>query len=82
MTLDELEQGKTAIIAEINLDGETLQRLMSLGFLPGAEVSVVRKAPFLDPFDISVCGSLVAVRKSEAQNIVLEEASILGLTLR
>ncbi|MEL3908181.1 MAG: FeoA family protein [Treponemataceae bacterium] len=73
MTLDELEQGKKAVVLEMNLSGETLQRLMSLGFLPGAEVSIVRKAPFLDPFDISICNSLVAVRKSEAQNIIVEE---------
>lgn len=73
MTLDELIQGKKAVILEMNLSGETLQRLMSLGFLPGAEVLIVRKAPFLDPFDISICNSLVAVRKSEAQNIIVEE---------
>lgn len=51
----------------------TLQRLISLGFTPGAELSVVRKAPLLDPFDISICGSLVAVRKDEAKKIIVKE---------
>ncbi len=73
MTLDELEQGKKAVIEELGLSGMTLQRLISLGFTPGAELSVVRKAPLLDPFDISICGSLVAVRKDEAKNIIIKE---------
>ncbi len=71
MTLDELEQGKKAVIENLQVSGEILHRLMSLGFTPGAEVSVVRKAPLLDPFDISVAGSLVAVRKEDAQKILV-----------
>lgn len=72
MTLDELEQGKTAEIESLEISGMTLQRLISLGFTPGAEVSVVRKAPLLDPFDISICGSMVAVRKDEAKKIIVK----------
>lgn len=75
MTLDELEQGKTAEIESLEITGMTLQRLISLGFTPGAEVSVVRKAPLLDPFDISICGSLVAVRKDEAKKIIVNVKS-------
>lgn len=73
MTLDELEQGKRGVIDSIEITGMTLQRLISLGFTPGAEVSVIRKAPLLDPFDISICGSLVAVRKDEAKQIAVTE---------
>ena len=73
MTLDELEQGKKGIIEDLEISGMTLQRLISLGFTPGAELSVVRKAPFLDPFDISICGSMVAVRKDEARRIFVQK---------
>ena len=73
MTLDELEQGKKGIIEDLEISGMTLQRLISLGFTPGAELSVVRKASLLDPFDISICGSLVAVRKDEAKKIIVKE---------
>lgn len=72
MTLDELEQGKTAEIESLEISGMTLQRLISLGFTPGAELSVVRKAPLLDPFDIFICGSMVAVRKDEAKKIIVK----------
>ncbi|MEL3906686.1 MAG: FeoA family protein [Treponema sp.] len=72
MTLDELEQGKKAVISAISVSGVTLQRLISLGFMPGAEIEVIRKAPLLDPFDISICGSMVAVRKAEARQVEVE----------
>lgn len=72
MTLDELEQGKKAVISAISMSGVTLQRLISLGFMPGAEIEVIRKAPLLDPFDISICGSMVAVRKAEARQVEVE----------
>ena len=67
MTLDELEQGKKAVITALSVSGVTLQRLISLGFMPGADIEVIRKALLLDPFDISICGSMVAVRKAEAR---------------
>jgi len=73
MTLDELTEGQEGTITDIAVEGVTLQRLISLGFMPGVAVSVIRKAPFLDPFDISVCGSKVAVRKDEARKIIVEK---------
>ncbi|MGP1593665.1 MAG: FeoA family protein [Treponema sp.] len=72
MTLDELEQGKRAVIKSISVSGVTLQRLISLGFTPETEVEVIRKAPLLDPFDILICGSMVAVRKAEAAQVEVE----------
>ncbi|MFC2600659.1 FeoA family protein [Treponema lecithinolyticum] len=73
MTLDELNEGEEGIIDEMGVEGVTLQRLVSLGFIPGTAVSIVRKAPFLDPFDISICGSMVAVRKDEARHIFVQK---------
>lgn len=72
MTLDELEQGKKAVIKTIAVSGVTLQRLISLGFTPGSEIEVIRKAPLLDPFDILICGSMVAVRRAEAALVEVE----------
>ena len=72
MTLDSLEQGKKAVITNIAVSGITLQRLISLGFTPGAEIEVIRKAPLLDPFDILICGSMVAVRQAEAAQVEVE----------
>ncbi len=73
MTLNEMNQGEKCVIKNINVSGITLQRLVSLGFTPGEEAVIVRRAPFLDPFDVMVCGSKVAIRESEAKQIEVEE---------
>ncbi len=71
-TLNEMKQGEKCVIREIAVSGITLQRLVSLGFTPGEEAVVVRRAPFLDPFDVMVCGSKVAIRENEAKQIKVE----------
>ena len=71
-TLNEIKQGEKCIIKEICVSGITLQRLVSLGFTPGEEAVVIRRAPFLDPFDVMVCGSKVAIRESEAKQIKVD----------
>ena len=42
---------------------------MELGFTPGQEVTVVAKSPFKDPLAVSVRGTIIALRKSEAECI-------------
>jgi ferrous iron transport protein A len=71
-TLGELKPGQTCRITKLNVAGSVCQRLISMGFLPGTEVSIIRNAPLLDPFDILVNGSTVAVRKAEAMKIEVE----------
>lgn len=44
-------------------------RLMELGFTPGQEVTIVAKSPFKDPLAVSVRGTIIALRKGEAECI-------------
>ncbi|MCM2321991.1 MAG: ferrous iron transport protein A [Oligoflexia bacterium] len=49
------------------------QRLMEMGLLEGCDVQVVHEAPFGgDPIAIRVRGALVALRRSEANQIVVD----------
>lgn len=48
---------------------EHITRLRELGLVPGTRVRIVRKAPFGGPLEISVRGSRLAVRRSEAFHI-------------
>jgi ferrous iron transport protein A len=54
LTLGELQPGQSCRIKKLNLEGQTCQRLLSMGFLPGVEITIIRNAPLLDPFDIMV----------------------------
>ena len=50
----------------------TLQRLMAMGLLPGAEVKVIRVAPLGDPIVLQTRGFQVSLRKAEAQGLAIE----------
>jgi Fe2+ transport system protein FeoA len=39
---------------------------MDMGFIPGAEVLMVRNAPLRDPIEIEIQNSFLSVRRSEA----------------
>ncbi len=51
-----------------SLDGplDACDRLLDLGFTPGAEVRIVQTAPFGDPLVIVLRGTRLALRKQEA----------------
>lgn len=72
-TLGDLKPGQVCRITKMNVSGAACQRMLSLGFLPGTQVEIIRNAPLLDPFDILVNGATIAVRKAEALQIEVEE---------
>ncbi|WP_208728292.1 FeoA family protein [Oceanidesulfovibrio indonesiensis] len=49
--------------------GAVRQRLMDMGFVPNAEVEVIRVATLGDPMEIRVGDSFVTLRKREAEQI-------------
>jgi len=69
MTLDELATGQMATITEIDGEGPFVQRLMALGLLEGADVSLTRKAIGGDPIEIQVMGYRLSLRRDEARRI-------------
>ncbi|PIE04941.1 MAG: iron transporter FeoA [Spirochaetales bacterium] len=71
-SLADLKPGDNCIIRKMNVAGAALQRLIALGFLPGQKITVLRNAPLLDPFDIQIRQTMVAVRKAEARLIEVE----------
>lgn len=71
--LGELPSGARARVVEIRGSGQHQRRILDMGFVPGAQVSVIRKAPLGDPVEYVVKGAAVALRRSEANTIVVEE---------
>jgi len=69
MTLDELAAGQTAKITEIGGEGPFVQRLMALGLLEGADISLTRKAIGGDPIEIEIMGYRLSLRRAEARRI-------------
>ncbi|MGE4505748.1 MAG: ferrous iron transport protein A [Desulfovibrionaceae bacterium] len=72
MTLDELKPGQGCVIKSNSATGALGQRLLDLGFVPGAEIRVVRNAPLVDPVELELDGYSVSVRHDEARLLGVE----------
>ncbi|MFY0591841.1 FeoA family protein [Roseivirga sp.] len=48
-------------------------KLMEMGCLPGAEISLELVAPLGDPIAIEVAGYKLSLRKNEASSILIED---------
>ena len=71
-TIASLHIGETALISEEALPNIPL-KLLEMGCLPGAEVTLMQTAPLNDPLYIQVNGSHLAIRKGTASQIEITE---------
>ena len=71
-TLKDLKIGQTGVVVSVKGKGSIKQRMMDMGLVSGSEVKVIRVAPLGDPIEISLKGYNLSLRKSEAQDIVVE----------
>lgn len=69
MTLDEIQPGDECVVQGLSAEGALGQRLMDLGFYPGAEVRIVRNAPLVDPVELELDGYHVSIRHEEARTV-------------
>lgn len=70
-SLADLAPGCAARIIDVcdEVDPATARRLFDLGFAPGADVVVVRRAPMADPVVFRVAGCEMALRRGQARCI-------------
>jgi ferrous iron transport protein A len=57
------------------VEPSTARRLSDLGFAPGGEVTMLRRAPMGDPAIFRVAGCEVALRKAQAAGIRVQRLS-------
>lgn len=70
-TLADLAPGHSAMIVDIcdEANPSMARRLFDLGFAPGVEVEVVRRAPLADPVVFRLAGYDIALRRAQARCI-------------
>lgn len=68
-TLAGMARGQRAYVASVDetADPAAARRLFELGFVPGAEVQMVRRAPLADPVVFRVAGYEIALRHAQAR---------------
>ena len=69
LPLDTLPLNREARVVSVEGSGPVAKRLMEMGIVPGAPVSVIRSAPLGDPIEIRIRGYHLALRRGEARTI-------------
>ena len=64
-----LAVGRTARIAEPPAGSEIPRRLADLGFVPGTELCIVRRAPFGDPLELEIRGYRLCLRAEQGESL-------------
>ena len=75
MTLAELEKGESRTVLSVRGENMITRRLMEMSVIPGVAVRMVKSAPFGDPLEINVRGYSLALRRSEAESVELEQVA-------
>jgi Fe2+ transport system protein FeoA len=68
-TLATLPTGASGVVVSLPTGNAALTRLREMGLVPGTRLTLVRRAPLGDPIEISLRGSLLSLRRSEADFI-------------
>jgi len=73
--LDGLRPGDHAHVTSVEAEPPLSTRLADLGFCPGTEVRVVRRAPLGDPVLYELRGCQIALRRGEASLVRVRRAA-------
>lgn len=73
-TLDRLELGQRARVVGVEGRGPICVRLLEMGFVPGVEVALVKRAPLGDPLELRLRGFHVSLRRAEARQIQIQRS--------
>ncbi|MDU1004138.1 MAG: ferrous iron transport protein A [Clostridium butyricum] len=72
MSIFNLNPGQRGIITGINGNSKLTKRLSALGCIEGTQIKFKRKAPLGDPVIVNFRGFDLAIRKKDAECIILE----------
>lgn len=71
-SITEIRKGLKFSIKRIELPQELRDKLYELGLIPGQEIKILQDAPLGGPVKIRVGDYCLALRKREAQGIIVE----------
>ncbi|MGL4981231.1 MAG: FeoA family protein [Fusobacteriaceae bacterium] len=71
MKLTDLRRGEFAKIEKIGKIGELKKRLIDMGINAGQIIKLERNAPLGDPQEYRIKGNSIAIRKKDAENIIV-----------
>ena len=73
MTLNKLPLNHTGTVTNIYCDSSIKNRFLDLGLIPGTNITPVFISPLKDPIAYEFRGNIIAIRKDEAEHIIIEK---------
>lgn len=64
---------KAEIVAIVGGDMAYRRKLLAMGIIPGVKIEMIRTSPLGDPIEIRVRGTLVSIRRKEAEIIKIKK---------
>lgn len=71
-TLRQARIGDTVRVVKLHGEGAVKRRIMDMGITKGVEVHIRKVAPLGDPFEVTVRGYELSIRKADAEMIEVE----------
>ena len=71
-TLDSLNPGASGIIKALRTSGSMRRRFQDIGLIKGTIVHCVGVSPFGDPSAYMIRGAVIAIRRSDCQDIYVD----------
>ncbi len=71
-TLRDVPIGQSARVRRLQGEGALKRHIMDMGITKGTDVYIRKVAPLGDPIEVTVRGYELSLRKSEAENILIE----------
>lgn len=71
INLTDMETGDTAIVERLLSGSDMRRRLQDIGLIEGTCVECIMKSPGGDPIAYQIRGAVIALRKEDAENILI-----------
>ena len=68
-TLKDAKVGQAVIVVKLHGEGAVRRRIMDMGITKNVEIYIRKVAPLGDPFELSVRGYELSLRKADAEMI-------------
>lgn len=71
-SLNHIPVGNTVIVHQLLTKGAMRRRLQDIGIIEGSRICCLQKSPAGDPISYLVRGAVIALRREESANILVE----------
>ena len=76
LPLSALREGESGYVMQIHAQPAMERRLADLGLIPGTRVTCEARSPAGDPVAYRIRGALIALRRKDAEGILLERQAV------